>query len=73
MANEPTATRLNAKDAADFLGVAAATLARWRGVGTGPVFMRLGPRRIAYDTRDLNTFLEQSRTRTSNRLANEEQ
>ncbi len=40
----PIDTRLSAKQAAAFLGVAAATLARWRCNGGGPVFLRLGLR-----------------------------
>lgn len=69
----PAATQdryLSPEHAAEFLGVAVATLAAWRGVRFGPTFTRLG-RRIAYREADLRAFAEATtvRPRPSRRRA----
>jgi predicted DNA-binding transcriptional regulator AlpA len=45
-------------DAARLLGVHTRSLERWRVSGDGPVFVRLGLRRIGYRVSDLTTWLE---------------
>lgn len=47
----------SAKQTADYLGVDYFTLARWRGEGKGPTFIRVG-RQIRYRERDLLAWLE---------------
>lgn len=47
---------LNAEAAAARLGVAKSTLARWRVVGGGPNFVRLG-RRVGYRMADLDAWV----------------
>lgn len=47
--------------AADFLGLSPRTLDRRRIDGTGPVYRRLGPRRIVYSRADLLAYLNGSR------------
>ena len=39
------------------LGVAPATLAAWRSRGTGPAFVKLGPRLVRYRRADLSTYV----------------
>lgn len=51
------ADRLTAPQAATYLGVAVATLARHRSEGRGPRYLRLG-NRIFYRRRDLDAYLE---------------
>lgn len=54
-------SRLNVKEAAIYLGVAAQTLNRWRmKAGEGPPFVKLG-RRVVYERADLDAFLAQQR------------
>lgn len=56
---------LCADDLAKEIHVSPATLARWRGAGTGPKFMNAG-RRILYALPDINAWLQaSSRTSTS--------
>jgi len=40
---------LSEHEAAARLGVAPRSLPRWRTEGQGPAYVRVGPRRIAYD------------------------
>lgn len=42
--------------AAKFLGISERTLHRWRNEGSGPLFVRLGARRIAYRAGDLDAW-----------------
>lgn len=51
-----TDEKLNARDAARYLGLAQATLAKMRCWGGSPIFMRLG-RKIVYCRADLDTWL----------------
>lgn len=53
--------RLTVEAAADYLGLSVPTLNRLRGTGGGPNFLKLGARRIAYDTRDLELWLASCR------------
>jgi predicted site-specific integrase-resolvase len=60
---EPVEARplLTAKEAAARLGVTAKALESWRGVGTGPVYIRLSGKFIRYKTEDLDAFVEMNR------------
>jgi predicted site-specific integrase-resolvase len=51
---------LSADDAATFLGANVRTLERWRHIGEGPVFVKIG-RRVAYGLEDLELYLRQQR------------
>lgn len=51
---------LRASEAAEFLGVATQTLARWRVEGGKVPFVRLG-RAVAYDICDLRAFAESTK------------
>jgi len=57
------ARRLNTAEAAKYIGLSASTLAKLRVFGGGPNFYKLS-RRVVYDTRELDAFL-QGRSRTS--------
>ena len=52
---------LTTREAADYLGLAPATLNKWRCYGTGPSFVRLG-RAIRYRRDDLSAFLSRHTT-----------
>jgi DNA-binding transcriptional MerR regulator len=43
-------------EAAEMLGIAAATLRNWRSQRRGPAWVRVGRRRL-YDVRDLEQYL----------------
>jgi hypothetical protein len=55
--------RLNTAEAARYIGLSASTLSKLRVFGGGPIYRKVN-RRVIYDTRDLDSFL-QSRSRTS--------
>ena len=44
-------------EAAAYLGVSASTLTRWRRIGVGPAFVRLGLRLVAYRPGDLDAYI----------------
>jgi predicted DNA-binding transcriptional regulator AlpA len=50
-------TRTTAK----LLGISIPVLKKWRLIGEGPVFVRLGPRRIGYLDADITRWLHRSR------------
>jgi len=50
-------TLLTQEEAALRLRLSAHTLARWRHLGTGPKWQRIGNKRIAYALSDINAFL----------------
>jgi hypothetical protein len=52
------------RDVAAYLGVSIATLERWRMIGEGPAFVKVGRRRIAYRARIITDWLT-SRERAS--------
>jgi len=57
---------VNTVAAAEFLGLSPRTLEKWRVVGGGPRFRRLGRRLVRYAVRDLEQFaVEGTRTSTS--------
>ena len=51
--------------AAEFLGVAVQTLARWRVEGVGPLYVKLGARLVAYPQDALEQFVGRRRRSTS--------
>lgn len=57
----PKTVRLDSKVAAGYLGLAPSTLAKMRIRGDGPVFIKVGPRRVVYDVRDLDAWLSENR------------
>jgi hypothetical protein len=62
MNNSPHETRtaiqlLNELATAALLGVSPRSLRKWRCVGKGPRFRKLG-RRVLYDLRDLEAFID---------------
>jgi len=50
-----TNKKLNAQEAAEFLGVQSNTLAVWRCQGRGPSYSKIG-RRVMYDVEELERF-----------------
>ncbi len=60
MQSNPVSTRVSERDAAQFLGISQRTLQDWRRVRSGPTYIKLG-RRIAYDSADLQQFLDANR------------
>lgn len=51
------AQRLNNSEAAAYLGLKAATLEKWRVVGSGPPFVKIG-RLVRYRKEDLDAFMQ---------------
>ena len=62
--NGEYARRLNTTEAAEYLGLSKSTMDKLRVFGGGPRYLKLTARRVVYDTRDLDLFL-QSRTRNN--------
>ena len=61
----PEGAMLRTQQAADYLGVSAATLCKWRVFGGGPRYKKLG-RVVVYDPAELRQWLEErSRDSTS--------
>ena len=52
--------RVTTAVAAEYVGLAKITLEKYRVHGGGPAFLKIG-RRVVYDTRDLDTWLESHR------------
>ena len=52
--------KLSSPEAAQYLGISPNTLPKWRVFGGGPVYRKLG-RRVVYDTRDLDKWLDAHR------------
>lgn len=52
------------EQAAAYIGVTRQTLARWRVEGGGPAFLKLGGR-VRYDLRDLETWINAGRRRST--------
>jgi hypothetical protein len=48
---------ITSEQAAVRLRVSAYTLARWRVLGTGPKWCRVGPKKVYYRLADLDAFL----------------
>jgi predicted DNA-binding transcriptional regulator AlpA len=52
--------KLDTSEAAEYAGVSASTLSKRRVFGGGPKYLKLG-RRVVYDTRDLDAWLDAHR------------
>jgi hypothetical protein len=59
---------LRTPQAADYLGVSPATLAKWRVLGGGPSYKKLG-RVVVYDPDDLRLWLEECSHRSTSQRA----
>ena len=57
----PLSQRLTVGDAAVYLGLAESTLNKLRMTGDGPPFLKLTARRVAYDVRDLDSWMASRR------------
>lgn len=55
--------KLSQQEAAEYLGFSVPTLERWRRLGVGPKFLKLGGSRVAYLQEHLAEYVE-SRVRT---------
>jgi predicted DNA-binding transcriptional regulator AlpA len=55
--------KLNVREAAAFLALSKRTLEKYRSIGCGPAYLKLGSK-VVYDIRDLETWVS-SRRRTS--------
>ena len=60
MTNNPNrfATLLNDHEVAGTLGVSVATVRRWRLLGTGPRWIRIGGAAIRYRPEDVKAYLD---------------
>jgi predicted DNA-binding transcriptional regulator AlpA len=54
---------LSTKQVAELLGVTDECLVAWRRTGNGPAFIRIGTRKVAYDRRDVTSWLEGQRNK----------
>lgn len=52
-----TISLVNEKEAAKYLTVSLPTIRRWRGIGKGPVYKKIGPKTIRYAMADLERFV----------------
>lgn len=52
------------REAAERLGLAVATLRRWRWVGRGPLFVKIGGA-VRYDPADLDALIEAGRRKST--------
>jgi predicted DNA-binding transcriptional regulator AlpA len=59
---------LTAKSLAERIGVTEGCLAKWRLTGEGPRYINVG-RRIAYDPRDVQTWLDARRASSTSEEA----
>ena len=55
--SDSTRRYLNTQEAADYLGISPKTLSKMRGGGGGPRYSKAG-RRVIYDIRDLDSWVE---------------
>ena len=58
------------REAAERLGLAVATLRRWRWVGRGPLFVKIGGA-VRYDPADLDALIEAGRRKSTSDLGPE--
>ena len=65
--DQPAAPLLmTVNQAAEYLGLAISTLNKWRCLGDGPVFIKMG-RAVRYRAEDLNRYISESQKQnTSN-------
>lgn len=62
---------MNPQTAAEYIGVAKHTLARWRTEGGGPPFLKLGAP-VRYDVADLDAWIDARRRRSTSDVSPEE-
>lgn len=55
---------LTVKEAAEYLGLAQSTLNKWRCIGGGPEYLKLG-KVIRYRQSDLDAFLKSNRVQST--------
>lgn len=60
--------RLNNQEAAQYLGLKAATLNKWRVYGEGPPFIKVG-RLVRYRRSDLDAYLSGRRVQSTSELS----
>ena len=65
--SKPTRALLDTPRAAKMLGMSSRTLEKWRGLGTGPPYLKLG-RRVLYSTTELETWLKSRRRQSTSEL-----
>ena len=58
---------LDTVETSQLIGVHPATLATWRMQGIGPLYVKVGPRKVRYRSEDINKWLVEN-TRTSTRV-----
>jgi len=58
---DSTVACMNTVEAADYISVAPETLRSWRDKGDGPIYVKLGKRRIGYLRADLDAYLMERR------------
>jgi predicted DNA-binding transcriptional regulator AlpA len=59
MQNERNGVELRSpKEVARLLGVTVDCLGNWRRAGEGPAFITIGSRKVAYDMKDIVSWLE---------------
>jgi hypothetical protein len=64
--NHSSRRPMNVAEAAEYTGLAVATLNKYRVTGMGPPFLRPGgARRVLYDVADLDAWLAASRRRST--------
>lgn len=56
---------LKCDEAAERLGLSVSTLAKMRVRGDGPVFVKLGGKKVAYAETDLNEWIQVNRRRST--------
>ena len=54
-------SRITVEDAATYTGLSASTLNKLRMTDSGPRFLKMTARRVAYDTNDLDAWLASKR------------
>jgi predicted DNA-binding transcriptional regulator AlpA len=61
--------KLTTNEAAAYLGIAASTLSKMRLTGGGPIFLKLGFRRVVYDVADLEAWAASRRRQSTSHVA----
>ena len=59
---------LTEQETGKYLGVAPATLRRWRAAGQGPLFFRMSTRYIRYMRKDLDKWIQEKREEEAQRI-----
>ena len=65
--SEPTRSLLDTGRAARMLGMSGRTLEKWRILGIGPPYLKLG-RRVLYSSTDLDAWLKSRRRQSTSEL-----